>query len=109
GPASNASVGGVLALLLVGIAPSAVVRRSKSLSDSLRAAPATTALVLGRLACSSTGAWAGFGAAISRGLALPTRIPYCFSTCRSARRRIASGVIAVFGVSSTIFRYCWRA
>ena len=41
----------------------------------------------------------GCGAAISRGL-VPVFIPNCFSSCRSARRRIASGVIVVSGVSS---------
>ena len=43
---------------------------------------------------------AGCGAAISGGFALLVFIPNCFSSCRSARRRIASGVIAVSGVSS---------
>jgi len=39
-------------------------------------------------------------AGLSRRLALAARIPNCFSSCRSARRRIASGVIAASGASA---------
>jgi hypothetical protein len=46
----------------------------------------------------------GAGAAIGFGFASPVRMPNCFSSWRSARRRIASGVIAVSGVCSRNFR-----
>ena len=52
-----------------------------------------------RFAARASTFWAVLGAGISTSLPSP-RIPYSFSILRSARRRIASGVSAVSGVSS---------
>src|SRR5260370_34157571 len=76
-PARTASVVEAPALLPARISASAVVRRSKSWSDSRKLALAAAAAGLGLSARDPASIGAGVGGAIWRRLALTRRIPEC--------------------------------